>query len=295
MEEEPAPKNPNESHVDAVETVELNPNDDDAAVDNPSDGSTSSSKIRLVVDVRERALIEALTGPAAAAGIPVEVRQLDVADVEVRTGSRLLLLVERKTLPDLASSLRDGRYHEQKRRLESAAGCHQAASDPPCCVCYVIEGGASGRFAFDGMLPSQWPVESRLQALLASLMVRHRTPAAFTRDVLDTAAFLLLSARLLGEQKKETSYAAVACKQSAAASRKRDNVDPRQCFLHQLCQVPGVSAGIAAKIGEHYASMGHLVRALSALPDERQRLLELKKVPLVGPKLSEQICRFVGV
>jgi len=260
----------------------------------PTDAEGSAQPIRpsLIIDVRERALIDALRAPADAAGVSFDVRQLDVADAEVRgVDGELLLLVERKTLPDLAGSLRDGRYHEQKRRLASLAAETGAA------VAYVIEGGA---FSFDArMRPVSTLAPSRLQALVASLLVRHRTPAAFTRDVSDTAAFLLLAARLLREAPPKrngnlSGYAAAACRQAAAcAPKKRDNVDPRQCFLQQLCQVPGVSAGIAANVAERYGSLGELVRTLSALPGDPERRKALREVPLVGPKLSEHLCRFL--
>ena len=55
----------------------------------------------------------------------VERRRLDVGDVVLTGDSGAVVLIERKTWADLAKSLTDGRYAEQKARLLScvAAGC----------------------------------------------------------------------------------------------------------------------------------------------------------------------------
>ena len=73
----------------------------------------------IVVDTNagETALYSALVQRFGAE--QVERRRLDVGDVMLTSGASVLL-VERKTWPDLAKSLSDGRYAEQKARLLSA-------------------------------------------------------------------------------------------------------------------------------------------------------------------------------
>jgi len=254
-------------------------------------------RLEIVVDVRERALIAALRSRPElllldAENDDVTVRGLDVADVEIRDrGGRLLMLIERKTMGDLASSLADGRYHEQKHRIRSLA---DATGATPM---YCIEGASSG-FAFDGRFSAS-TCPPRIRGLVTSLLVRHRTLVAFTRDVADTAAFVLQATKTLRQRQQQqqqtssssSSYATVACRQAAA--KKSANLDPAQCFLQQLCQVPGVSSGIAKNLAASYASMGDLVLALAALPDPKARRAALQRVPLVGPKISANVCAFV--
>ena len=93
-------------------------------------------------------------------------------------------------------------------------------------------------------------------ALLSLTIGSSRLPVVRTRDVSDTADFLMRAAEFLTNDASrghanKGGYAGAACRASAAVfSKKRDNVDARQCYLQQLCQVPGVSYAIAAGIAE---------------------------------------------
>jgi len=48
----------------------------------------------------------------------MEVKNLDIGDIIIYNGS-YKLIIERKTINDLVSSIKDGRYREQKMRLLS--------------------------------------------------------------------------------------------------------------------------------------------------------------------------------
>ena len=82
--------------------------------------------ISITVDVRERELIRIL-------GNDANVKALDMGDVLVRSGWEWVF--ERKTLDDLAASIKDGRYREQKSRL--------LAHYPPHRITYILEGAPS--------------------------------------------------------------------------------------------------------------------------------------------------------
>ena len=46
-------------------------------------------------------------------------KNLDIGDILCYINDELKLIIERKTITDLYSSIKDGRYHEQKTRLLS--------------------------------------------------------------------------------------------------------------------------------------------------------------------------------
>ena len=97
-----------------------------------SGGPAAVAARPIVVDTNagETALYSALVQRFGAE--QVERRRLDVGDVMLTSGaSGDVLLVERKTWPDLAKSLSDGRYAEQKARLLSAvfAGAEEASDE----------------------------------------------------------------------------------------------------------------------------------------------------------------------
>merc|ERR1712086_1120209 len=46
-----------------------------------------------------------------------EIKNLDIGDLIIEVNNKPLILIERKTIPDLASSISDGRLREQKHRI----------------------------------------------------------------------------------------------------------------------------------------------------------------------------------
>ena len=88
--------------------------------------------VRVDTNVGETPLFDALQARLGADLVARE--RLDVGDVVLSAGGDTLL-VERKTWVDLASSLTDGRYAEQKARLLRCAGMGGGAgrSVHTCC------------------------------------------------------------------------------------------------------------------------------------------------------------------
>ena len=114
-------------------------------------------------------------------------RRLDVGDVELtaESGTRRVVL-ERKTWTDLAKSLTDGRYAEQKMRLlASAAGAEDHTDEddtapPPLTprvhttIGYVVEGSIRGWWGTVGgaMGGTSSMTNARLEAAIAKTSLR---------------------------------------------------------------------------------------------------------------------------
>jgi ERCC4-type nuclease len=88
---------------------------------------------KLIVDYREKRIIDKLKASQKIIDI-LEVRNLDIADIIVQY-DKYSFYIERKSVPDLVSSIKDGRYKEQKIRLQS-----QIHKDPSSQIMYIIEG-----------------------------------------------------------------------------------------------------------------------------------------------------------
>jgi len=236
--------------------------------------------------------------PAAFASVTCSSAMLDIGDVHIRLDpdgddAPPAILVERKTLADLAASLADGRYHEQKER-SAASGSGQ--------VVYVLEAHPSKLHFGDGMADVNGMSAARVQGCLFSLLLT--TQVIVTRSVEETAGMLIrlgaaAQRRVQADkgqgqgQGQNARYVRAACAAASVRVRKRDNVDPSLCFLQQLCQIPGVSHGIATSIAKSFSTMRELISALEQAPDGRAREAQLSKVPMVGRKLSARICQFL--
>ena len=96
--------------------------------------------MKLKVDYRERKLIkllEAYKSQLQFENIDIEVEKLDLGDIIIYDDEgNEKLIVERKSLNDLASSIKDGRYNEQSYRLTNYP-IHNHN------VIYLIEGNLS--------------------------------------------------------------------------------------------------------------------------------------------------------
>lgn len=259
------------------------------------------AKVRITVDTRERALMSELNRIMSDVSPVVECHSemLDVGDVHMHLEDdcgtpQLVVLVERKTLADLASSIRDGRYREQKERAVATGVSN---------IMYIIEATpGSLNLGYGTMSDVNGMPAARLQGCIASMILSNKISVTVTRSVEETAGFLvrlgsMLTKRAMADTKvvmdASARYEQSACSASSVRTRKRDNVDPRLCYLQQLCQVPGISHGIATSIASAYPTMRALISSLEVLPDNHAREAQLAKVPMVGRKLSARLCEFM--
>lgn len=210
----------------------------------------------LVVDTRERALVAELQRH----GVPHTVEPLAVGDAVVRdAGGAPMLVVERKTLADLASSIRDGRYEEQSLRL-------QALAIPNSHVLYIIEGSARTYTARYNKiaLPA-------LRSAMCSLNYYKGFSVARTQSVEATAdlvaAYLkkiarrsaegaIAHARLAGNGVAATSTQAHI---DALGKRPSAHITPEAMPQLMLSQIPGVSSHMACALLQN-ATFGELLR-----------------------------------
>lgn len=243
--------------------------------------SGSGSGVRVVIDTRERQLLQLFRDEA-------ESSNLDVGDVCVFVGGELVLAIERKTLSDLAASIKDGRHREQKLRLLSSLGSDR--------VLYVIE----GRLSYVSGNATQGIPHGTLVTCVINSLVRDRLRVVQTKDIEDTAAFIKAVVTRIRRHgipplptsatsgTSGTTYREYA---SSLKTRKKDNLNPQVGFIMQLRQVPGVSDKTAHAISAEYRSMRDLcargtAEALASVRIGKRRL---------GERGASTICEHLGL
>ena len=89
----------------------------------------------IIIDNREHKLIE-LIKTTSSFTIPYEIKKLDVGDIIILSSKQpdKSLIIERKCMTDMISSIKDGRYKEQKIRLQAER------SNSNTIICYLLEG-----------------------------------------------------------------------------------------------------------------------------------------------------------
>lgn len=138
---------------------------------------------KLELDYRESCLIDILKTKSELKSI-LEVKNLDIGDIII-THKDYKLIIERKTINDLVSSVKDGRYKEQKMRLLS-----YQKKNPNTRIIYLIEG-----YELSSRLRHE---QSALHGSLISMSLRDNIPIFRTKDVSNSVVLLLrLYSRML--------------------------------------------------------------------------------------------------
>jgi len=191
----------------------------------------------MILDSREHALIRLMP--------EFPVKTLILGDVVIEREGKELVIIERKTIADFASSIRDGRYEEQSQRL-------QAYDIPNHNVIYLIEGSFKSYYA-------QVPKKTMLSAM-TSLLYGKGFSVVRTESLEDTHEFLTA---MFDKLKKEDGYAVAKEGGSSVKKQKKDSITLETIDVLMLSQIPGVSSTTAKALlqGRSLAEMTSALKA----------------------------------
>jgi len=169
------------------------------------------------------------------------------------------VIVERKTLADLASSIRDGRYKEQGFRLnECSAHNHN--------IIYLVEGNLQCYNERRCRLERKALLSSFVSLTYFKGFSMHRTDT-----VRESAEWIMSYASKLQRENgvsfydknaehKQESYVDVSSRV------KKNNITVKNIAPIMLSQIPGVSAAVATAVMAQYGSLKELLEALTTNP-----------------------------
>ena len=242
------------------------------------------------IDARERELIPLIRekiGETMADQITISVESLPLGDIIFCKDEQELLIIERKSVADLAASIKDGRYQEQSYRLDGTE-LHNHN------IVYLIEGNMA-RATFD---------KSALYSSMFSLQYYKGFSVWRTFSIDETATILCNSIKYLAKSSATRTgyYAGVVVggggseepKPSSdkdyvnvVKTIKKDNVTPNNIGEIMLCQIPGVSANTALAIMEHFKCMVNLIADLQEHGASCLDKIELKNAKGASRKLNK--------
>ena len=173
------------------------------------------------------------------------------------------VIIERKSLADLAASIRDGRYQEQGYRLNQCdMHNHQ--------IYYVVEGDLRYYKPYKGL-----PDKKALLSAMVSISYFKGFSLYRTNNLEETAEWLVQFAYKLGKEgpaalphyaggsdksaADPTSYSQVVGKRI-----KKDNITPANIGEIMLGQIPSVSSASAMAIMQKFSNLSTLIDALRA-------------------------------
>jgi len=207
----------------------------------------------LYIDCREHALL---------ARMKAESKQMTIGDISIEKEGQTVILLERKTIADLASSICDGRYQEQQYRLlESTL--------PPHRIVYLIEGSMD--------TPTSLP-KKNLESALLSLWF-HGFSIMHTVGLDGTVDYLNELVDKVNKEATDKDYI------SMIKIKKKDKLTPENIDILMLSQIPGVSTVTAKSLLDVYGTMYELIKQFKETPT----LLDIFTYGEKKRKLSKKI------
>ncbi len=193
--------------------------------------------MNLCVDYREKAIL---------ARMKAETKTLILGDVCIEKDGQEIVIIERKTVADLAASICDGRYQEQSfRLLESTL--------PPHRIVYVIEGSLD--------VPQSITKKAMLSAMMSLWFTKGFTVIQ-TASIDETVEFIEhLYDKTCKEPSEPKEYV------TTLKIKKKDKLTPETVDILMLSQIPTVSTVTAKALLQKYGTIFALINSLKENPD----------------------------
>jgi ERCC4-type nuclease len=193
------------------------------------------------------------------------------------------MIIERKNIKDLCSSITDGRFREQKQRLLDSI-------NDPDKICYLIEGNKQ--------VSNLSLSDTIINGSILNLLFKHKYHLIQSENKLDTFNIIVL----LYKKYKNGDFKESQNKVSSIKLLKRSDKITENKMIHQLCLIPGVSQKIAQTITNYpLTSIKCLIDLYNTLEDQTKKemlLSELiidetnKKPRKIGKALSKKIYEY---
>lgn len=215
--------------------------------------------MKIVIDNREHSLIKLMNAMKENEDfeMDISVEKMDLGDISIQTDeNEELLLIERKCVNDLASSIKDGRYKEQSFRLNGYP-LHNHN------IIYLIEGSIPH---YNSKYTKIKP--STLYVTTFCLQYFKGFSLVMTKNLLETTEYIIRMCDKLRRTKDKYGYyheKFVANKKTysdVVHKVKKNNITPDNIGTIILSQIPGVSSNTSNAILEKFGSLFQLLKAL---------------------------------
>jgi ERCC4-type nuclease len=202
--------------------------------------------ITLKIDNRETKLKDLLIIDDVSVSIVFE--NLQYADYIYEIDDIPIMFIERKTLNDLASSIKDNRFTNQKNAL--------LANVDRKSIYYIIEGDM--HFC-DSSLSYSGISMTALQSCIINTMIRDDIKVIISKNIEDTVTILkAIAARLLKNPEKYTNQTTTNTTEQVRTKYKASMLGKDKFFENVLLQIPGVAIKTAKALVDKFQSLDKL-------------------------------------
>lgn len=234
--------------------------------------------MKIRVDNREQELIRLCkhfieTGPMYN-GLEILVEALPIGDIILSENGLDKVIIERKSLGDLASSIKDGRYEEQSYRLNGLP--HHNHN-----IMYLIEGDMNKLNSLNTF--KERTDKTSLYSAMLSLNYYKGFSVLRSMNIEESALMVCNMAYKLNKSpEKKAFYSNIpthvqdltgeeVCEQQQTASDycgvvkkvKKENITPENIGEIMLCQIPGISSTSAVAVMKEFKTIKNLLEKVN--------------------------------
>ena len=173
---------------------------------------------------------------------PINVSSLHLGDALIDN-----IIIERKTLNDLAASIKDGRYKEQSFRL-------QKALEEDFKVFYMIEGNLD---LYTGSIPKETLISAVYSLTMKGFQV------LLTKSTKETAYFMI---QFFEKHQKQNKEKECVYEDTIVVKQKNTNITRDNVSIFMLCQIPSVSHVTATILMDNYKHISTLLEEMKQNP-----------------------------
>lgn len=222
----------------------------------------------LIIDNREQYIKEYFTSTSTDINIRYENLELGDIIIEDET-NQIKIILERKTIPDLVASIKDGRYKNQKRSLLDNFNRRN--------IIYIIE----GTLVYNDTVINGLSNNIIISAVLNTLL-RDDIKIIQTKNTQETIDLV----KNIYNRIKDTPSKYVIHSSSASEPtfiKKHKVFTKRDCHIAQLCQVPGISQKTAECLLDNFHDLRNLI------DDVKNGGNQLNNIKIGNKKMSSRV------
>jgi len=250
----------------------------------------------IKIDTRETALLHQILNQTTIIpvfkNIQIKSETLPIGDIIINDDSEDKVIIERKSVNDLLSSIKDGRYEEQSYRLNGLT--HHNHN-----IIYLIEGDLNKINYFKTVNP---PEKNTLYSAMFSLNYYKGFSVFRSFNMEETANIICNMAYKIGKDLSKKPYYQnktqiempinESCEPALVTNDeesdevqvtdkdyvgvikkvKKDNITPDNIGEIMLCQIPGISSVTALAVMEKYGTIPNLIKELELNAESMKEL-----------------------
>lgn len=208
------------------------------------------------IDNRERDLILKFD----ALNVQFEKNNLDIGDIQICSDEKILVIIERKTYDDLSTSIKDGRYKEQKNRILNSISSNVRKI-------YLLEGNKK-----DFTLS-----QNILESTIINTIMRDNIHIFISKNIDDTIKFINNILKNIDKYKETiiTNQSSIETNTTLIHTIKKNNMTSETCFINMLNGIPGISKKTASVFILKFKSINGLFHHFrNNLDNNRELIIE---------------------